>query len=563
MAYIGATITPHSAGTLEHPGMPISPPGFPPAPYSNYTYHTPLLPIQSEQWHKLVLKVGPDAGALSNGITLKLGTGEEGENDPQTGFTLQTPGTGGFEPLTIPANGKIEMAPSSALYQKLTSLEGLTLLLKRDPMVTEFHRMGLDLIPKRSTYLIQRIAALDLPPANLTDIKDQANPADDQPILAWDRSQNIAETNIAWIDAHTSANNAAPRMPQLEFRIPGLRQELTIESKLAVQYDRGNGARGLIQRAEDRVRLPADGSYQTVNGDTWRIRESYAALPFFGGEATLTYRLMDGQNEVLAPQTLRFRIGGRNPEDARCRTYIEARTDAGPAENLWFAYAIAKTESKDYNGQGSRYNQFLELPRDANDTNYRERRIAHAGRPLWGDDGGTSPGGYGMFQVTGTAAAPLENIPRQQIWNRQENATAGLAILGSKHQQAQQAMATRRQECLAKRGQGIAVPDHSVPRGAGDPGTMLGDQSDGVSPNSQHIFTDIDVVGSVAMKRYNGALVVIPGATTGTGDYCVWRNQTANLQGRWEFRRWRVRTIQGTQQIEQVSYVDLVAEEIE
>jgi hypothetical protein len=167
IAYIGATITPHSAGTLECPGMPVSPPGFPPAPYSHYTYRTPLLPIQSEQWHKLVLKVGPDAGALSNGITLKIGTGAEGENDPQTGFTLQTPGTGGFEPLTIPANGKIEMAPTSELYQKLTSLEGLTLFLNRDSTVNQFHRLGLDLIPKRSTYLIQRVAAVDLPPLDL------------------------------------------------------------------------------------------------------------------------------------------------------------------------------------------------------------------------------------------------------------------------------------------------------------------------------------------------------------------------------------------------------------
>jgi hypothetical protein len=166
-AAIGATITPHSAGTLEYPGMPIGSSHFPPAPYNHHSSTTPLLPIQSEQWHKLVLKVGPDAGALSNGITLKLGTGEEGENDPQIGFSLQFPGTGGFEPLTIPADGKIEMLPSSELYQKLTSPEGLTLFLKRDSTVSEFHRLGLDLIPKRSTYLIQRVAALDLLPVEV------------------------------------------------------------------------------------------------------------------------------------------------------------------------------------------------------------------------------------------------------------------------------------------------------------------------------------------------------------------------------------------------------------
>ena len=166
-AYIGATITPHNAGTLEYPGLAISHAFFPPAPYADSPYRIPLLPIQSERWHQLVLKVGPDAGALSNGITLKLGTGAEGENDPQTGFTLQTPGTGGFEPLTVPPNGKIEMAPSSALYQKLTSPEGLTLFLKRDSTVTGFHRLGLDLIPKKPSYPVQRIAALDLLPVEV------------------------------------------------------------------------------------------------------------------------------------------------------------------------------------------------------------------------------------------------------------------------------------------------------------------------------------------------------------------------------------------------------------
>lgn len=164
---IGATITPHSAGTLEQPGIPISSSHFPPAPYNHHSSTTPLLPIQSEQWHKLVLKVGPDAGAVSNGITLKLGTGEEGENAPQSGFSLQVENSSSFAPLTLPADGKIEMPSSSDLYQKLTSLEGLTLFLKRDSTVSELHRLGLDLIPKNSTDPISRIAALDLLPVEV------------------------------------------------------------------------------------------------------------------------------------------------------------------------------------------------------------------------------------------------------------------------------------------------------------------------------------------------------------------------------------------------------------
>ncbi len=166
-ADIGATITPHSVGTPEYPGLPISPPSFPPAPFNNWPGRIPLLPIQSEQWHKIVLKVGPDAGALSNGITLKFGTGEEGENAPQSGFSLQVKNSNSFTPLPLPGNGEIEMLPSSELYQKLTSPEGLTLFLQRDATVSESHRMGLDLIPKKSTYLVQRVAALDLPPLDV------------------------------------------------------------------------------------------------------------------------------------------------------------------------------------------------------------------------------------------------------------------------------------------------------------------------------------------------------------------------------------------------------------
>jgi hypothetical protein len=555
LAKVEASIRPHAAGSQEYPGLPLS------VGYHTGSEKPALLPIQSGQWHKLVLKVGPDAEAVSNGITLKLGTGEEGENAPQSGFSLQVSDTGGFSPLTIPADGKIEMLPTSDLYQKLTSPEGLTLFLKRDETVNQIHRLGLDLIPKRSTYLVQRVAALDMPPVDLTNIRVHAIPADDQAILGWDTSQDIAETNIAWIDAHTSASDATPRMPQLELRIPGLRQELTIQSKLEVQYNRGNGARTFRNQVADRVRIPADGSFQTADGDTWRIWESYAAVPFFGGEATLTYRIMEGQNEVLAPQTLRFRIGGRNPEPAIAREFIESLNNAGPQESLWFAYAIAKAESKDYNGADTRYNQFWQLPRDANDTNYRQSRITNSGRPLWGNDGGTSPGGYGMFQVTGTADSPMDDIPRQQIWNWQENTTAALAILTNKNQGAQQAMAARRQECLSERGQAISVPAHSVPRQGGDSGTLLGDPTDGATPNPRHTFMDADVVGAVAIKRYNGAAVPEgqSGAATGTGDYCVWRNQTANTQGRWEFRRWRVRN----GEVDQVSYVDLVAGEIE
>jgi len=215
----------------------------------------------------------------------------------------------------------------------------------------------------------------------------------------------------------------------------------------------------------------------------------------------------------------------------------------------------AKSESKDYNGEGTRYNQFWQLPDGP--TNKNTRRV-HAGRPVWGNDGGTTPGGYGIFQVTGNATDATADIPREQIWNWQKNVDAGLAILRPKYQESVTAMNNRRAECRAENnGQAIPVPNHSVPRAAGDPGTMFGDPTDGAAPNPRHTFTDTDIVGAVTIKRYNGTAVIAPGSSTGTGDYCVWKNKVGNTPGCWEFRRWRVRN----NQVDQTSYVDLVMEE--
>jgi hypothetical protein len=301
-------------------------------------------------------------------------------------------------------------------------------------------------------------------------------------------------------------------MPQLEFRMPGLPQGITIEAKLEVKYERGNGARHPSRTDKDgntdTVKIPENGDFKTdIAGDTWQIWNEYPlqAEGFFGGDATLTYRLKSGTNEILAPQTIKFRIGGENPDDARCRTYIETLPDAGPNGSLWFAYAIAKSESRDYNGQGSRYNQFLELPTHVQDV----------GRPLWGNDGGTTPGGYGMFQVTGDASDSTANIPRKQIWNWQENVSAGLAILASKRTTA---VAWMTQQKNANNANGTALPDHTV-------GIVT--FSEGTARTMTH---------AVTIKLYNGASRAPTGFVDGgsapgfrldpqgSGHYCFWRN---------------------------------------
>jgi hypothetical protein len=217
-------------------------------------------------------------------------------------------------------------------------------------------------------------------------------------------------------------------MPRLEFVIRNLPQDRTIEARFEVQYDRGNGARTARNQPEDRVRIPASGSFHTVTGGTWQIWQHYINEPFFGGEATITYRIKDARNRITSTQTIRFRIGGRNPEPARARAFIESLPDAGPTGPLWFSYAIAKAETRDRNDQGTRYNHFWQFPNNRN-SNYRQARTVHAGRPIWNNDGDGRPGGYGLYQITGSPTDSEANIPRTQIWNWQENVRAYFAIM--------------------------------------------------------------------------------------------------------------------------------------
>jgi len=372
---------------------------------------------------------------------------------------------------------------------------------------------------------------------SLWDIKDVNNTLDNQLVADWNTTQNIAHSNIAYIEPHNSATDAVPRMPKLQFGTPGLGNGMTIEAKLEVRYDRGNGERTARNQDEDIIRVPVNGEFKQLNSNnsTWNIfndpdwQTEIDERGFFGGEANLTYRLLDEQNEVLTTRTTRFRIGGKNPVPARAREFVEDQENAGPLDPLWFAYAIAKTESKDYNGMGTRYNQFYQLPRDVGDTHLRVKRRIHAGRPVWGNDGGTTPGGYGMFQVTGTAASKVANIPRRQIWNWQDNSRAALVILESKRTDAENWMT---QQKNANNANGVVLPSltvHSV--------TF----ADGTSRTMNH---------AVTMKAWNGANRPAEGFTDpgpvppgfildphASGHFCFWKN-SASGTNKWALSRY-------------------------
>lgn len=384
--------------------------------------------------------------------------------------------------------------------------------------------------------------AIALAPIELRDIKNHATSNDDVRIKNWDTTQNIADGNIAWIEAHTSASTPAPQMPQLVFNIFGIGQSVTMEAKLEVNYTRGNGARAARNQPEDTVKIPSNGNFAQISGSSWEIHSAsdwnseLSQNGLFGGEATLTYKLKRGQSEISTPQTIRFRIGGRNPDSTRARTYIESLPNAGASGSLWFAYAVAKHESANINGSNSRYNQFLQLPVHTKD----------AGRPVWGNDGGTLPGGYGMFQLTGSASNATANIPRKQIWNWQENAAGAISILSSKRSTAVSWMT---QQKNANNANGAALPDHIV-------GIVT--FSEGTARTMTH---------AVTIKLYNGASRAPQGFVDsgtapgffldpqGSGHYCFWRNAS----NEWALNRYN----NPPSPIQPFNYVSKVCSEVE
>ena len=249
---------------------------------------------------------------------------------------------------------------------------------------------------------------------------------------------------------------------------------------------------------------------------------------FFGGEAKLTFKYKE-----QAEQTYLFSIRGKNPEDNKCKEYIDSKF---LPQEMWFGYAIAKHETKGEGG-GLYYNQFKE---NLN------------GMPNHHKDSDDTPGGFGVFQVTGDASSQLNKIPRGQIWNWQDNVKAGLEIIKSKVPEAKAWLLSQKQQALDEIGTN-SVPSIQMPRNQMDapPYTIRLNTDGGIPANSKHTFTDSDIIGGIIIKMYNGAAPIAPGHTTGTGHFCVWYNQ----DGVWEFRRKASNS--------DVTYVDRVAKEIE
>lgn len=387
-------------------------------------------------------------------------------------------------------------------------------------------------------------------PVELVDTKNRVlDDGDDVNIEPKATADEKKEKSIAWIEPHGAENTPdAPDMPQLALRFRGTEtMGLKIKWKLAVKYNRprGNQPNEKKMKEEDEVYIPKkgaqeqpwqeealDGAVEIFDHAGW-----IAALVekgFFGGEAELKYQLLQSDGTALGTEEkMLFSIGGKNPERAKCKKYIDDNATSAHG-NMWFAYAIAKSESSAFN-PGERYNQFWKK------TGSYDKRPHKQGDPTWAKASWEeSAGGFGIFQVTGDISSKFFTIPREQIWNWQKNVSAGLTILRHKQDAAYdgtwdymngtmphqdkpgESRGQRLQAKKANKGVDLSVPDETV-RGV----TF----TDGTA--------DRRIEAAVTIKAYNGA----------ARHYVGWNN----AKKKWEFFRTNGK----------FNYVDRVCQEVE
>jgi hypothetical protein len=250
--------------------------------------------------------------------------------------------------------------------------------------------------------------------------------------------KGATERNIASITAHRNDGTAQaddPRMPQLQVRFVGCPSGLKVKFTFKCSYQRGNGYRKPATRPEDTITISIEDPTGIPAAQPWKLYTTPEWNgDFFGGNCELSYRITTAEGIALMPEGKAcFVIGGSNPERAKAKDFIDAAVAKGyPA--LWYAYAIAKEESRDYAGpEYPFYNQFFTRYRPANARAQRtsDWRAWRLGFPTFNDDP-AGPGGYGIFQNT------REKIPRKEIWNWQQNVNAGLREIAEKN-----AVATR------------------------------------------------------------------------------------------------------------------------
>ncbi|MEI6713571.1 MAG: Ig-like domain-containing protein [Verrucomicrobiota bacterium] len=375
---------------------------------------------------------------------------------------------------------------------------------------------------------------------------------------------------MAFIKGKSYEGDYRPAMPKLSVCIKEAPSGVRGCWRLRVQYDRGNGRgeRNAITlgklhprtqpqdvvdipgrpypnrlpydlNAEDRGNVPTYSEFMPAN-EEWKIFETQEwkreieTLGLFGGEAKLYWcpelKLGGSTSTGREFQVAHFRIGGENPANGFGRFWLESRgyndeenvqwagkDDLGHEGKLWFAYAIAKSETAEYqyrrpqpDGPPSFYNQFISNPKKPD-----------LGYPTWNDDGPNRPGGYGVFQVTGDKISENKDIPRDQIWSWRQNMKAGGDIIRFKWAGANKMLSSYRN--LSKE---TKIPPLWVRE------TLFSDD------------TAHQILAPMVMKRYNGLSMPDPGdfidlGDSGTGyvqgfrvskperaDFCFWDERT-------------------------------------
>lgn len=177
---IEARIVASAAGSLEYPGLPLDNP-------QDQMFLAP------NQWHRIVVKVGPDAAVVARGVRLRVNSGASGTDAAQAGFEFKRKTATGFESFT-PG----EILEDSALYTELTSQSGLVLFAKLSPAIDRLHRLSLDLLPNSDTLEPLEIRKLELVPVKIDD-NNPATGVDNVSITA--DSSDIGYQSKFWIMA--------------------------------------------------------------------------------------------------------------------------------------------------------------------------------------------------------------------------------------------------------------------------------------------------------------------------------------------------------------------------
>lgn len=307
------------------------------------------------------------------------------------------------------------------------------------------------------------LLGLPLDLINVADptLKNGAN-GQDWPVTLKPDINSFDVSSVAWIAAQDTAstNLNNPRMPQLVASAGNI-QGLTYHWKLGVIfYDRfGNPHRdfdtGKIQNTsvdDDTVTIPSasgsldsnpvaiNGWVQITNGSPWNIGidpdwTNAVADGFFGGVAKLSLMITSsgGSGTNVPQQDYYFRIAGENPQATNAKSYITNTCGA----TFWYAYAIAKHETKD-EGKKGYYNHYLDqgakysalrgkegIPNWNNDTTFKKDTSGNyildgsGNRVIQTDAKGS--GGYGLFQLTYASGDPNFVESRGWLWNWHDN----------------------------------------------------------------------------------------------------------------------------------------------